>query len=381
MNRTKVSVLVPYWRRIDNLSIMLEGLTRQSLDSSEFELVVGTTEYSEEYVAVCRKYADRLRIVTVMSEVDSNIPRARNMAMRQAGGEVVVQMDVDTLLPPDALRDLYDRHFSFGQRVCVVGQVVGYGNNEDGDVDTVEALPYERYRPGLEALVAATEPEDPRFQVPHIVPWAFAWTGLIALPAATVREHDLYFDESFRGWGVDDLEWGLRISESGIPIVLRSDVRAIHLPHVRKASVNRESERANYLRFLRKWPRPDVELAYVFGDVAANSLYGDFVAQGRRAAGEGCGLGTLHGHRDGVSIVVLGVPLVSSTGEVADRALLETFDGRVETWPLAGLATPYSDGQAETAYIHPAITAFAEPFRGAVHREARRVARTVSPRW
>ena len=74
-------------------------------------------------------------------------------------------------------------------------------------------------------------PADPRFRVEHNIPWAFAWTGLIALPAAAVAADQLYFDESFRGWGNDDLEWGYRVCASGIPIVLRPDVYGLHLPH------------------------------------------------------------------------------------------------------------------------------------------------------
>jgi hypothetical protein len=34
-----------------------------------------------------------------------------------------------------------------------------------------------------------------------------------------VAADQLYFDESFRGWGNDDLEWGYRVCASGIPIV------------------------------------------------------------------------------------------------------------------------------------------------------------------
>ena len=246
--------------------------------------------------------------------------------MRQATGKVLVQMDADILLSPDALRDLYDRHFSFGQNICVVGQVVGYGNNNDGDVELVEVRSYEHHRDALAALAARPDwPLDPRFTVEHVIPWAFGWTGLIALPLRTIHEHGLYFDEDFRGWGVDDLEWSYRICASGTPIVLRPDVYALHLPHVRDAAANRVSESRNYRRFLRKWPTHDVELAHAFGDVEANALFRAYTRELAAVSG-GRSLVCLLGTRSGGPIAVVGVPTGADRRPV-DPAVLRLFDG------------------------------------------------------
>ena len=151
-------------------------------------------------------------------------------------------------------------------------------------------------------------PADPRFRVEHNIPWAFAWTGLIALPAAAVAADQLYFDESFRGWGNDDLEWGYRVCASGIPIVLRPDVYGLHLPHRRNAAANRRTGQANADRFLRKWPARDVELVRLVGDTRANGLWPDYraaVAQASGAAAFGVAVGTVPGG----TALVIGVPV------------------------------------------------------------------------
>jgi glycosyltransferase involved in cell wall biosynthesis len=375
----KVSVLIPYWQRLQNIRLAIEGLAEQTMDSAEFEVIVGAMEYSEEYVSLCREFTDRINIVSVLSSREFHIPHARNLALRQATGEVVVQMDADTLLPPNALRNLYDRHFAFGQRVCVVGQVVGYGNNNDGDVAAVEPLPYADHLAALEAMAAApTWPADPRFQVDHVIPWAFGWTGLIALPTATVRAHQLYFDESFRGWGVDDLEWSYRVCASGTPIVLRPDVYALHLPHLRDAAANQVTETVNYRRFLRKWPGPDVELAHAIGDLAANSRYLEFQRELREVGG-GRPVGTLHSRVAGRRVLVVGVPLDSGR-HPADPSLLDLCEDitTVEWLPLAGLALPYEDGEVDECRILPAISRFSVGYRDAVAAETARVARRVT---
>ncbi|MDI5936653.1 MULTISPECIES: glycosyltransferase family 2 protein [unclassified Micromonospora] len=375
----KLSVAIPYKQRLGNLTIALEGLAHQTLDHAEFEVVVGAMEYSEEYVAACRKFAERINLVSVCSAREFSIPRARNLAMRQATGEVVVQMDADTLLPPDALENLYERHFAFGQRACVVGQVVGYDNN-GRSVTEVAALSYLDYVDALERLGGSRgRPEDPRFQVPHVLPWAFAWTGLIALPLAAVRRHDLFFDETFHGWGVDDLEWGYRIAASGIPIILREDLYAIHLPHPRDADANRVTEAANYGRFLRKWPRPDVELAYAFGDVDANSLYQGFVKELRAVRGDRS-LGLVRGAVAGRDTLLVGVPL-DARGR-PDRAELPVrFDADTdsEVLPLIGLALPYEDGSVRECRLLPALDGFSARYRDRIRAEATRAARSVLP--
>ncbi len=374
----KVTVAIPYKRRLDNVVMALEGLANQTMDAAEFEVVVGAMEYSEEYIAACRRFTDRVNVVSVVSGRDFSIPRARNLAMRQASGEIVVQMDADTLLPPTALENLYERHFAYGQRVCVVGQVVGYDNN-DQSVEAVAALQFADHMAALERLGASLDrPEDPRFQAEHVLPWAFAWTGLIALPLAEVRAHDLYFDESFHGWGVDDLEWGYRIAAAGIPIVLRRDAYALHLPHLRDADANRVTEKLNYRRFLRKWPRPDVELSHAFGDVAANSLYQDFVKELRDVKRAGP-FGVVRGVAEGRDVLLVGVKL-DERFQVADRAALAFFDpaSALEVLPLIGLALPYEDAEVEQCRVLPVLDGFSRRYRDAIDAETHRVARKVA---
>jgi len=377
MTAIKMSVVIPYKRRLANLRLALAALANQTMDAAEFEVLIGAMEYSEDYTTACRDFIDDLNIVSIVSAQDFTIPRARNLGLRQATGQVIVQMDADTLLPPDALRNLYDRYFAFGQRVCIVGQVVGYGNN-DGSVDTVAERPYRAYQEVLAELGAsAGNPEDMRFQGDHVLPWAFAWTGLIALPRATVRDHELYFDESFQGWGVDDLEWGFRICASGTPIVLRPDVYALHLPHLRDAEANRETERENYRRFLRKWPRPDVELAQAFGDVAANSRYLEYVGELERVTGGGR-LGTVRGRIAGREVFMVGAAL-HADGHLADARLASLFDrgSATEVLPLAGIATPYEDKCMDECRLLPAVDQFQPVYREAVLAEAKRVASTL----
>lgn len=298
--------------------------------------------------------------------------------MRNATGEVVVQIDADTMLAPQALQRLFDDNFAFGQRVCAVGQVVGYDNNTGGDIESVELRPYDDHLAALQDMAAAPGwPADPRFQVEHNIPWAFAWTGLIALPTAAVTADRLWFDESFVGWGNDDLEWGYRVCASGIPITLRPDVYGLHLPHTRKTTANRLTGQANADRFLRKWPTRDVELVRLAGDTRANGLWPGYLTALAEAS-SAAGFGVAAGVADGGAALRLGVP-VDSADDPVSREHLADFDvaAGVIVLPLTGFALPYDDGEVAWCRVGSRIQRLPAGYRDAVLAEAKRVARLV----
>jgi len=378
MTRVRLSVCIPYKARLDNLKIALQALTYQTINAADFEVIIGAMEFCPDLVSLCSAFSERLNIVAVCSSREFHIPRARNLAMRGASGDVIVQMDADTMLPPEALQRLYDRCFAFGQRICAVGQVVGYGNNEDGDIEVVEQRSYEHHMAALRHMAATPGwPADPRFRVGHNIPWAFAWTGLIAIPAAAVASDQLYFDESFRGWGVDDLEWGYRVCASGIPIVLRPDVYGLHLPHQRDTAANRATEGANYARFLTKWPRRDVELCRVLGDTRANTTWPEYRAILAHASGA-VSFGVAVGTARGGSALHIGVPLDSADGPVSSEHLAD-FDvpANVTLLPLTGMSLPYQSGAVAACRIGARIQRLPAAYRDAVLAEAQRVSPDV----
>jgi hypothetical protein len=254
--------------------------------------------------------------------------------------------------------------------------VVGYDNNRGGDVLENAPLTVDEHLAALAAMCDGPEPPDPRFRVAHNVPWMFAWTGLIALRRETVVANDLYFDESFHGWGVDDLEWGFRVSRAGTPIVLRREVAALHLPHPRDRAGNDRTERLNYQRFLRKWPQPDVELASAIGDLRANDEMPAFRAALEQVLGLGSSdrLFAVGGRVQGRQVVHLGIR-IDSTGCLVDPLALPTFDAGspTEVLPLVGISLPYLDGDVGECVLHPGVQALPTPFRELVGVEVERL--------
>jgi hypothetical protein len=204
VNGLKFSVVIPYRRREDNIRVVFESLAEQTMDRSRFEVIVGAIEYSGEFIRICQEFTGRLTITTVMSAGEWNVCRARNLAIRQASGEVIVILDADMAIPPALLDRLNDEFCTQGREICVLGRAAGYDDmlTESG-LPSASALPSSRCRELLSELEAnggvvkdlRDDLEDPA------LPWTLVWGGLIALPAALVRQHDLTFDEGFTGWG------------------------------------------------------------------------------------------------------------------------------------------------------------------------------------
>ncbi|MEU4620065.1 glycosyltransferase [Actinoplanes sp. NPDC023801] len=367
MSDKAISVVIPYRDRAANLRLALAALADQTLPADRFEVIVGVLDEGTEHLEVFREFAGRLDVVAVSSGRPWQVGFARNLALRQATGEVVVLMDVDMVLPSRCLEDLHDRHFGYGQRICVVGQMIDYDNNT-GDVTAVDVQPYEHYRKVLDDLqVTGTGDQDPRMSASHVIPWSFAWTALIALPRDLLTERQLWFDLGFHGYGVEDLEWAYRVSATGTPIVMGRDFFGVHLPHVRDVAANRRTEAPNYRYFLRRWPGPDVELACAFGDFEANALYPDYRRALRDAATvSGGALTVVHGKVDGRTEVAVGVP-AGTTG-----SLPATATG-VEVLPIAGLALPFADGSVDRCHVLGPVTTLPERYRDRILAEVRRV--------
>ena len=98
MNKFKISVCIPYKQRLENLKIVFEALVNQTMPSSEFEVIIGAMEYSKEFLELCLNFSNKINITSVVTGRDFSIPSARNLAMRQATGSIIVQMDADSLL-------------------------------------------------------------------------------------------------------------------------------------------------------------------------------------------------------------------------------------------------------------------------------------------
>jgi len=196
----EISVLVPTYNRIETLRDVLPSLLAQDVPAESFEVLVcdsNSTDGTAEYLAEMRAQHPNVHHVP---GAYSGRAMARNAGIDRARGEVVLFNDSDIIASPDLLSRHMARHRE-RKNIAVVGLEV--------QVRSLEDYADKRDRP--EARRALHPAGRKRLS------WLYFLTG-----NASVRRDDLVrvgrFDESFTGYGHEDLELGYRLQKAGVAI-------------------------------------------------------------------------------------------------------------------------------------------------------------------
>lgn len=187
--------------RKETLKLVLESLADQSIHPDRYEVVLiddGSTDGTEEMA----KSLDVPYRLTYGYQPHSALATARNHGISLSRGEVMLYIDDDVLADHRLLEEHLRSHEEFQQ--CVVN---GWVNH----VETPEI------------------PDKPKFTMADIST-SFFWTSNVS-----VKVDDLYraglFDESFKEYGWEDQELGLRLMAIGL--VRKTNYRAIGY-HIKK---------------------------------------------------------------------------------------------------------------------------------------------------
>jgi GT2 family glycosyltransferase len=240
----EISVVVPTYNRLETLEYVLPTLLAQDLARSEFEVLVcdsNSTDGTAEFMARMQTEYANLRY---LPSAYSGRAAARNAGIGAAAGEVVLFNDSDIFASPDLLSQ-HLRHHRAQHDVAVVGLEVQVKDFND----------YAYKREHAEARGFLHKPTRKR------LPWLYFLTG-----NASVRRADLLrvgcFDESFTGYGHEDLELGYRLEEGGVTILYEPNAINYHcqdVPHDDQKEKMRLAGRST-VRFYRKHPDFAVQL-------------------------------------------------------------------------------------------------------------------------
>lgn len=238
-----LSVVIPTYNRLETLRLVIPALLEQTIERERYEIVVAdssSTDGTAEYLAQVARDAPSVRHVPGRY---SGRAAARNAGIAAAQGRIVLFNDSDII----ASRDLLERHLArhARQRCAIVGL-------------EVQVRSYEEY-----LSKSRTPPERDTLHPPtrKRISWLYFLTG-----NASARKEDLdavgRFDESFTGYGHEDLELGYRLQASGVPILYESKAVSYHLQDVGFEDQKAKMELAgrSTVRFYRKHPDFAVKL-------------------------------------------------------------------------------------------------------------------------
>ena len=210
----RISVIIPTWNRMETLRLVLESLARQRFYDM-YEVLVcdsSSTDGTEEMVySLSVPY--KLRYLCQENKGRSG---ARNLGIQNASGEYILFTDADIIAHENLLNEHIKAHQRMSSRLQTYTAVVGC----EIRVKDLAELQYLHSHPEKQHEIHA----------PHrkFLPWYFFLTGNASV-SRNLLEKVGVFDESFQGYGMEDLELGYRISQADVDIIYNRKAINYHL--------------------------------------------------------------------------------------------------------------------------------------------------------
>jgi len=234
----ELSVVIPTYNRLETLRHVVPSLLASTLPVERYEIVVADSNSNDGTAAYLAQVATERSNVRHLPGAYNGRATARNAGIAAALGEVVLFTDADIIASPDLLERHLAHHRS-ARDVAVVGMELQVRSLDE----------YERLRDRPERR-RPLHPDGRRR-----LSWLYFLTG-----NASVRKGDLErvgcFDESFTGYGHEDLELGYRLQQAGVRILY--EPRAVNY-HWHPVPYDEQKEKMKLagrstVRFYRKHP-------------------------------------------------------------------------------------------------------------------------------
>jgi glycosyltransferase involved in cell wall biosynthesis len=275
----KISVIIPTYNDCGMLGETLRTLARQRMDPGDYEVIVADDGSADATRAVTESFSDQLAVKYCFQEdLGFRAGAARNAGARLAAAPILAFADTGIRLGPDFLRQHLDAHTGSGQPLVVLGYTHGYNPTASSVPDLGPAL--DRLHP--EEVVALYDGHPAMQDLRHDMYWscdldlsrlAVPW-GLFFSCNCSMRADDYWgaggFDESFVGWGGEDLEFGYRLFRLGLRYRAVPGAWGVETPAERDMATRFREFKLNMLRFVVKHPEPCIEIGW--GIVELNDL-------------------------------------------------------------------------------------------------------------
>jgi glycosyltransferase involved in cell wall biosynthesis len=220
---TAASIVVPSRAGAGRLPVLFSSLARQ--DTTDWEVIVVLDGDVDDSAGVVEAWSGRIPVRPLVFEQNRGRAAALNAGFDAAVGDVLIRCDDDLELRPGHVGGHVARHAAGRQGVVGLTKNVlphtpyarAYGNRAD-----------EHHRRS-----AYTTGETP---------WRH-WAANVSVTRSVMNEVGPY-DEGFRAYGWEDVDWGYRLHLLGIPVVIAEELEALH--HGAATTAATRAQRAFY---------------------------------------------------------------------------------------------------------------------------------------
>ena len=240
-----ISVVFPTWNRCDVVERTIHHLAAQDYPAGRVELLVCDNS-TDGTPAMVERVAGEVAVDVHLLRSEERLPAVkRNQGLARAQGDLVLWLNDDVWLRPDALRRHAAHHAAADGPVAVLGHV-------EQSAQMPQDPFIEWYRPFAYDRIADRAHGEVGF-------W-FHWSMHLSHPRRVLVERNLVFHEDWANIGHEDVELGHRWTQAGYPVVYAPDAWGEHYhPHDLASACRLQASIGRGLRDLEVLvPEPDL---------------------------------------------------------------------------------------------------------------------------
>jgi glycosyltransferase involved in cell wall biosynthesis len=225
----KISVVIPTKNRSALLAEAIERIESQTVSREQYEVIVIDNDSTDDTRTLLEQKAITYPNLKFASQEKPGAAATRNAGLRVARADIVLFIDDDVYADPS----LIESHLDWQQRysnASVIGAVsMPWGETSD---------PFLRYLRDHRILNPYTPSKGP-------IDFSYYHTCNVSTPTQTLLNVG-GFNETFKVYGMEDIELGYRLEKSGSQMVFASDAKAIHYRFPDYQDFIERSEHAGY---------------------------------------------------------------------------------------------------------------------------------------
>jgi len=260
-----VSVVIPTCNKSKFLDVALASLSKQELAQGDnFEIIIVNDGKEENTKEIIERWKYTLSIKYCKTAGKSGRAYARNLGGENASGEILIFLDDDMLAMPNLINEHISAHIQCNNLVAI-----GYRYRlEQSTLELFNFITPMKVAANIEHIKQLPSLLDERETVykacndnieEYYTPWICLYSNNMSIRKETFIKYK--FDEIYqKKWGIEDVELGYRLYETGLRFKLLRQASAYHLPHATSWRRNLSELKDNMIVFYDIFQNYEIEL-------------------------------------------------------------------------------------------------------------------------